>query len=236
MTNKVWKTAGALALGMMCFSGANLDAQVSKTLRSNGAVVSSTTPKANPEVPAAEPAVEDALPAGASVIYSNFGAKIPYNPQTGWTEAGIEANDEAIAEAMSFIPTSDYIVIRIDAAFTYVQGVNGVKMILAEDNGGVPGKPIYSATFANLPTFGTCCAIQTAKLSPSKGKAVALKAGQTYWVYPLPVDTSTYLVWNYDVTNLGGPGAVSHDYGQTWSSTTLQPFGSFDLYGIQAAQ
>ncbi len=197
-------------------------------------MISNTTPKASMVVPEAHPAIQEALPAGASVIYSNFGAGTSlYDAGTGWTEAGLKANDYPIAEAMSFTPANTYVLVRIDAALTYVQGTNGVKLVLAEDNAGVPGKIIYVASFNNLPAFGTCCTVQTAKLTPTKTSHVTLKGGQAYWLYPLPVDATGYLVWNYDTTNMGGTGAVSEDYGKTWTPTTYPTFGAFDLFGIQ---
>ncbi len=231
----VYKNASALAIGLMCFASLNANAQVTKTRMGNGAVASSTAPKASTEIPDAQPRAEEPLAAGTTLIYSNFGTgKSLYNAGTGWTEAGLEANDEAIAEAMAFTPDSDYIVVRISAALTWLEGTNGVTLILAEDNGGVPGKVIYSTVFTNLPAFGTCCTVQTAKLTPTKSSHVGLKAGKQYWLYPLPADTTSYLIWNYDTTNVGGNGAVSHDYGNTWSATTYTTFGAFDLYGVKA--
>jgi hypothetical protein len=90
------------------------------------------------------------------------------------------------------------------------------------------GKVLGTETFTNLPDFGTCCAVET-KLAPSS--KLELKSGQTYWLYPLPADTTSYLVWNFDTTSLGGNGAVSTDGGSTWTPTTFNPFGAFDFYG-----
>jgi hypothetical protein len=188
-------------------------------------------------IPNANPAVEEALPAGISVIYTNLGTgSSVYNAGTGWTEAGAEANDYPLAEAMAFTPASNYVLARIDMGITYLQGTNGMTLVLAEDNGGIPGTTIYSTTINNLPEFGTCCTLQTAKLAPTKTNYVALKAGHQYWLYPLPADTTTYLIWNLDVTNKQGSGAVSEDYGTTWTATTLNPFGAFSLYGYLVAK
>ncbi len=233
-SRRLLKVACAMATGLMCLTPVSASAQVSSTITDGGAMISTTAPRASTVIPDAHPSVEEALPASASVIYSNFGTGTSlYNPSTGWTEAGAEANDYPLAEAMSFTPASTYIVLRIDAAITYLQGTNGMKLILAEDNGGVPGKIIYVASFSNLPDFGTCCTVQTAKLTPTKTSYVGLKAGQPYWMYPVPDSTTGYFIWNYDTTSKGGNGAVSKDYGKTWSPTTLSPFGAFDLYGIK---
>jgi hypothetical protein len=229
------KKACAIAIGLMCLTSAIGRAQVSKTTTNDGAMISTTSPKASTVIPDAHPSAEEALPASASVIYSNFGTGTSlYNAGTGWTEAGAEANDYPLAEAMSFTPASSYIVLRIDAALTYLMGTNGMKLILAEDDGGIPGKIIYVASFSNLPDFGTCCTVQTAKLTPTKSSFVGLKAGQPYWLYPVPDDTTGYFIWNLDTTSKSGNGAVSKDYGKTWSATTLSPFGAFLLYGIKA--
>jgi len=71
----------------------------------------------------------------------------------------------------------------------------------------------------------------TAELIHTKTDHVGLKAGQQYWLYPLPADTTSYLIWNLDTTNKGGTGAVSKDLGVTWTPTTLTPFGAFNIYG-----
>jgi hypothetical protein len=224
----------ALAMGLMCFTLGNANAQISKTGRGEGAMASTTPPKASAVIPDANPAAEEPLPPAATLIYSNFGTGTNlYNAGTGWTEAGEEANDYPLAEAMSFTPATDFVLVRISAALTYVTGTNGVKLVLAADNGsGLPGKILYAASFSNLPDFGTCCTVQTAKLTPTRTSYVVLEGGKTYWLYPVPADTTSYLVWNYDTTNLGGNGAVSKDYGKTWTTAPLQPFGAFDLYGI----
>ncbi len=235
--NRFWSLAAALTVSAVCFASANASAQVSKTRNNDGSIISQTSAKATTLLQDGEPPVQEALPAGATVIYSNFGPKrILYNGQTGWTEAGAEANDYPLAEAMAFVPTSNYAVVRIEAAFQWVFGTNGVTMILAADNQGAPGKVLYSTFFSDLPTFGTCCVVQTAKIPVVKGSSVTLKAGQTYWIYPLPADTTSYLVWSYDVTKMGGPGAVSEDLGNTWTPTTYQTFGAFELFGMKLGE
>ncbi len=226
---------GSLVLALLCFPVAN--AQVSTSATRGGASVSNTVPKPSMVVPDAQVTPEAPLPAGAVVIYSNLGTgSTIYNAGTGWTEAGLEANDYPLAEAMSFIPSADYVLVRIDAAFTYVTGTNGAKLVLAADNNGIPGNIIYHNTFSNLPDFGTCCVLQTAKLTPTKSNHITLHAGQRYWLYPLPADTTSYLVWNYDTTNTGGSGAVSKDYGKTWTPATYDTFGAFDVYGIATSR
>ena len=235
-SNTFSKSAAAMAVALMCFASANAKAQVSTITTRDGAIVSTTAPKASTVIPDANPKVEEALPASVSVIYSNFGTGSNlYNGGTGWTEAGAEANDFPVAEAMSFVPDSNYILVRIDAAFSYVEGTNGMKLVLAEDNGGVPGQILYAAPFSNVPEFGTCCTIQTVTLSPTKGSFVGLASGKTYWLYPVTTSDG-YLVWNYDTTNKGGSGAVSRDYGKSWTSTSLLPFGAFSVYGVKSAR
>jgi hypothetical protein len=228
------KTIVAMAISLVCLAAINADAQVNTSKRSDGSSVSSTMPATGRFVPDARPAT---APAGVTLIYSSFGPKgAIYDASTGWTEAGAEANDFPIAEAMSFVPASDVVLLRVDAAFTYVTGTNGAHLILAEDKGGVPGKIIYGASFTNLPTFGTCCTVQTVKLTPTKTSHVALKGGATYWIYPLPDDTTGYIVWNLGVATIGGNGAVSNDYGKTWTASPFDTFGAFDLYGSVIAE
>jgi predicted secreted protein len=71
--------------------------------------------------------------------------------------------------------------------------------------------------------------VQTAKVGSST--QIKLIGGRTYWLFPLPANTTTYLVWNLDTTNLSGNGAVSKDYGKIWTAAPLSPFGAFDIYG-----
>jgi hypothetical protein len=232
-SNRLCKTAGALAVSILCIASTNAIAQVSTTRTTEGAMISHTEPKASSVIPNSHPQVEEALPAGATVIYSNFGSGDSlYDAGTGWTEAGEEANDYPLAEAMSFSPVSSYLLVRIDVAMTYLQGTNGMKLVLAADNAGVPGKSLAVFTFTNLPSFGTCCTIQTMKLKTTS-KHITLTGGQTYWLYPLPADTTSYLIWNQDTTNMGGNGAVSKDYGSSWTAAPLSPFGAFDVYGLK---
>jgi hypothetical protein len=171
------------------------------------------------------------------VIYSNVGTgSAAYNATMGWVEAGKQGAGFPVTQAMSFVPDSDYILIRIDAAFELSSGTNGMKLLLAEDDGGVPGKAVYFTTFSSLPLVGTCCTVQTAKLSPTKSSFVGLKGGRTYWLFVLPADLTTYIAWNFDTTNLNGRGANSNDYGQTWDASEYSPLGAFDVYGIKTAQ
>jgi hypothetical protein len=147
-SNALWKTLGALAVGVLCFVSANAAAQVAATRTSEGAMISHTEPKASTVIPNSHVKVEEALPAGATVVYSNFGSGDSlYDAGTGWTEAGEEANDYPLAEAMSFTPASSYLLVRIDVAGTYLQGTNGMKLVLAADNAGVPGKAISGRDF-----------------------------------------------------------------------------------------
>ncbi len=228
-TNKL-NSPIALALGLVCFTAINVAAQVSSAIKPNGAVVSTATPKASTTIPDAHPAIEEALPSGVAVIYSNFGTGTSlYNASFGLTEAGAEANvlgnGDPVSQAISFVPDTDYVLLRLDAALSYVEGTNKLGLFLAEDNGGVPGKVIYGAAFTNLPEFGTCCTVQTAKLTPTATKYVALKGGQTYWLFPLPVDPSGFFVWNADTTGQAGNGAYSHDNGKTWTLIPVHCLG-----------
>jgi roadblock/LC7 domain-containing protein len=224
-----------VALAAVFLISCNAMAQVSQTITREGAVISKTEPKASPLVPDAHPNAEEPLPTGATVIYSNFGTgKSLYNASEGWTEAGAEANGYPVVEAMSFTPNANYDVVRVDAAVSYAAGVNGMTMVLAENNDGIPGNVLRSASFSDLPDFGTCCTVATKRVSANVHLPV--KDGQTYWLYPLPAAASSYLVWNYDTTNQSGNGAISRDGGKTWVQAPLSPFGAFDLYGLETGQ
>jgi hypothetical protein len=229
------KNKSVLPLVVALLISSNAIAQVSQTITTSGAMISNTEPKANAIVPDAHPQAEGPLPAGVTVIYSNLGTgNSLYNASEGWTEAGAEANGYPVVEAMSLTPNANYDLVRVDVAVTYVSGLNGMTLILAENSDGVPGKVLGSAPFTDMPDFGTCCKLETKKVTSNLHLPV--KAGQTDWLYPLPAKTTSYLVWNYDTTNESGNGAISQNNGKTWVQAPLSPFGAFDLYGIETAK
>ena len=86
-SNRLCKTAGALAIGVLFFAATSVFAQVSFTRAAEGAMISHIEPKASSVIPNSHPQVEEALPAGATVVYSNFGSGDSlYDAGTGWLD------------------------------------------------------------------------------------------------------------------------------------------------------
>ena len=56
---------------------------------------------------------------------------------------------------------------------TYVQGTNSLVMSLNEDDHHKPGEALHTWRFANLPTSGSCCTVQTGKFA----KGIKVKKG-----------------------------------------------------------
>ena len=51
-------------------------------------------------------------------------------------------------------------------------------MVLAADASGLPGKSLHSWDLKNLPTWGTCCKLVTAKYA----KGIKVTKAKQYWV------------------------------------------------------
>ena len=62
---------------------------------------------------------------------------------------------------------------EIQVGATYVQGTNSLVMSLNEDDHHKPGKALHTWRFANLPTSGSCCTVQTGKFA----KGIKVKKG-----------------------------------------------------------
>jgi hypothetical protein len=161
--------------------------------------------------------VPDPAPAGLVAIFSNLGPSAnAYNDEFGAVVAG-PASTAAIsfAYALPFTPKSNAHVHAIRAAMSYLQGTGGatqVNLSIYTDANGVPGTILAGPiTLANLPAFGTCCQLGTAKLTTP----LPVRAGTRYWIV---ADTPTsgtgddfYGVWEFVVptpflqaSNVGG--------------------------------
>jgi len=161
-------------------------------------------------------------------IYSTLGkGDDVYNANAGVGILGTDAGQpwpEKVGNG--FRPSADHIVTQIRVAASYVSGTNTLIVSLHQDNHGVPGKTLHSWHFANLPDFGTCCALQTGK---SK-QGIPVKKGRLYWVV---LRTSlktpdTYDVWNNDASGL--EGTFANDIGDGWDPS-FQQLGGFGVFG-----
>lgn len=166
------------------------------------------------------------LPAGVITIYSNLGTgDKAYNGNAGVGILGPDAGQPWPQEVGStFTPKADHIVQAVRVGATYVQGTNGIVVSLNEDDNGVPGKQLASGKFTNLPTFGSCCTLQT-----GKGKSgIPVKANTTYWIVLRPIANDTYAVWNDNYNEIQGHWA--NNLGSGWNGS-FQVLGAFGVYG-----
>jgi len=176
-----------------------------------------------------EPFVPATTPSSKLVkIYSNLGkGSNVYNSIAGVGILGPDAGQPwPQAVGCGFRPKADHTVTEIQVGATYVQGTNTLVVSLNEDNKGIPGKALHTWHFSNLPTFGSCCTLQTAKYS----KGIPVKKGKLYWVVLSPQKKfqDTYDVWNNNFA--GTQGTFSNNIGSGWNSS-YQVLGAFGVFG-----
>ncbi|HSY98301.1 MAG TPA: hypothetical protein VK788_02300 [Terriglobales bacterium] len=161
-------------------------------------------------------------------IYSNLGTgSHVYNAIAGVGILGPDAGQpwpESVG--CGFRPKADHMVTEIQVGATYVQGTNTLVVSLNENNKGIPGKALHTWRFSNLPTFGSCCTLQSAKYA----KGIPVKKGKLYWVVLSPQQKfkDTYDVWNNNFA--GTQGTFSNNIGSGWNSS-YQVLGAFGVFG-----
>ena len=161
-------------------------------------------------------------------IYSNLGTgSHVYNSIAGYGILGPDAGQPwPQSVGCGFRPKADHTVTEIQVGATYVQGTNTLVVSLNEDNKGIPGMALHTWRFSNLPTFGSCCTLQSAKYA----KGIPVKKGKLYWVVLSPQQKfkDTYDVWNNNFA--GTQGAFSNNIGSGWNSS-YQVLGAFGVFG-----
>lgn len=178
----------------------------------------------NTSFPAAQP------PANMVTIYSNLGTGTNvYNAISGTGVLGRNVPNQPFPEwvANGFTPTANHTVTEIQVGVTWVQGPNTVILSLNEDNGGQPGKTLFITQLSNLPTFGTCCTLQTATLTTG----APVTQGTEYWVVlrTSPTNQGTWGVWNNNFKDL--QGAFANSTGHGWNKQSVQELGAFAVFG-----
>ena len=169
-------------------------------------------------------------PTNLVTIYSNLGTgQNVYNGAAGTGVLGKNVPNQPFPEwlANGFTPTANHTVTEIQVGVTWVEGPNSVILSLNADNGGKPGNTLYITQFMNLPTFGTCCTLQTATLTTG----VPVTKGTQYWIVLRTKSTNqgTWNVWNNTFNN--AQGAFSNNIGQGWTQQSTQGLGAFAVFG-----
>ncbi|HKS74151.1 MAG TPA: choice-of-anchor R domain-containing protein [Terriglobales bacterium] len=167
---------------------------------------------------------------GLVTIYSNLGTgSNVYNGGAGTGVLGHNVPNQPFPEwvANGFTPTANHTVTQIQVGVTWVEGPNSVILSLNADNNGQPGKVLFITQFTNLPTFGTCCTLQTANLTTG----VPVTQGTLYWVVlrTLSTNQGTWNVWNNNFADL--QGAFSNSTGHGWNKQSVQELGAFAVLG-----
>jgi hypothetical protein len=163
-------------------------------------------------------------------IYSNLGTgSYVYNGSAGNGILGDNVPDQLYPEwvGCGFRPKADRTVTEIEVGATYVSGDNSLVMALNESKQDRPGKALHTWHFRNLPDFGTCCTLQTGKLSVG----IPVKKGKLYWV-TLRNEVQhqdTWDVWNFDISGAQGPW--SNNIGSGWTKASYQQLNAFGVFG-----
>ncbi|HXM23283.1 MAG TPA: hypothetical protein VN948_18645 [Terriglobales bacterium] len=167
---------------------------------------------------------------GLNTIYSNLGTgSTVYNCCVGWTissKASLVGSVNWVANA--FTPTADATATQLQVGVGFVTGTNETTISINPDNGGVPSKAFLKQWYpTNLPTFGTCCTLETGNDSAG----IPLKAGTQYWVVVRTCKASadTWNAWNLDTSGATGP--LANNTGTGWKNQGTNQQGSFGVFG-----
>jgi len=163
-----------------------------------------------------------------TTIYSNLGkGDNVYNAIAGYGILGPDAGQPwPQSVACAFKPKADHTVTAVQVGTTYVQGPNTFVVSLNVDDNNKPGRALHAWKFQNLPTFGTCCTLQTGRVPAG----VRVRKNQQYWVMvrPTTAGTDSYGVWNDNFQEL--QGTFSNNIGSGWD-TSFQVLGAFGVFG-----
>jgi hypothetical protein len=161
-------------------------------------------------------------------IYSNLGkgSKV-YDAIAGVGVLGTDTGQpwpESVA--CGFKPKANHTVTEIQVGATYLQGTNTLVVSLNQDNKGIPGKALHTWHFNGLPTFGSCCTLQTARYA----KGIQVRKGKLYWVVLRPQKQfqDTWDIWNNNFAETQGTWA--NNIGSGWN-TSYQILGAFGVFG-----
>jgi hypothetical protein len=169
---------------------------------------------------------------GDTIIFSNLGIPNAYSPGTlaGWTVAG---SSVGFAEsAMAFTSSGNFMLTQIDVALSYNNsGTNSAVLTLNSASGGLPGAVLMRWSLTNLPTYGTCCTLET--VTPDS--AVFLSAGEQYWLVATAGTNSSFDVW--DANSIGQIGPVSQTFTPgVFSGSHFSSEGAFDVQGTSVPE
>jgi len=164
-----------------------------------------------------------AAPAGAGVIYSNFGPGDSYSQGTGLTIGDSGSDYE---QGSAFTPGSSFTLGQIDFAISLVSGTNQVELWLMSDSGGEPGSIIESFGFVGaMGSFG----FLNPPLSAISVLNPVLQAGVQYWLIASAPVADTWAAWN--LNDQGATGYLAwRQSGGAWEIDSGEPQGAFRIH------
>jgi hypothetical protein len=139
--------------------------------------------------------------AGLVTIFDNIGTTYPKG--TYWCCEGASITGPNASPflpeywlAVAFTPTADHIVTQLEVAIGLFRGKDELFLSLYNDVGGLPGAAVKTWLMRGLPTFGTCCAVDT----KSDGTGIPVTAGTQYWIVVGTTgdNSDTFADWNVE--------------------------------------
>jgi len=181
--------------------------------------------------------------AGLVKIFDNIGTAYPkgsYWCCEGYTITGPTALSgfPEYWEAGAFTPSANHTVTQVQVAVGFVEGVNGLILGVYNDASGVPGTPIKTWALTTLPTFGSCCVVET----KNDAAGISVTAGTQYWIVlkTNKKETTTWAAFNVNDTDQVDPAPTafycSGTTGQcssnnAWTASQSQPGPAFAVLG-----
>jgi hypothetical protein len=173
--------------------------------------------------------------AGSTVIFSNLATAYPNGLY--WCCQGVSVsgpNSPGFVEwwhAAAFTPAANATATKVTVSIGWLAGGGSILLSLNADNGGVPGAVLEQWTLYELGEAGTCCAVQSKKVS-----GIPLSAGQQYWIVAsTTAKSSVWAEWNQadndQVSNFVNAGYTNQSENPAWTSYTTNLNVAFAVYG-----
>jgi PEP-CTERM motif len=136
-----------------------------------------------------------------TVVFSNFGPGMTFNPNAGLTTSGSNIIFGAVTPAQAFTPSETVTFSSAQLAMGIINGPNILQVVLMTSSGGLPGNVIESITLTDavLPFSPSGIVVANSALHP------VLTSGTQYWLVPFGPDPNNLMGWNYSPNDLSTP-------------------------------
>ncbi len=157
--------------------------------------------------------------ASADVVFNNFGPGDTYTTGQGWTISdGAPINTDNDQGDAFTVTGGNFLLTSIEIALGYVTGTNRAFISLYNDDDGMPGAILETATVENMGPFGNQNDPEVALFTGT----TALLEGEQYWVIASS-DNNSWLAWNLNSIGDTGPHAFRAN-GGPWNISDGAPF------------